>query len=186
MSLKNLSRKPKRIMACDLSTQSIAYSIWDQGDLVEWGEIDLGKGDLWQRLNKGSALLKAMANRYKVQKVVFESAVYIQNKKTVILLAYAYGALIAPLAKKGVEVEETVPTAWQNFIGNKALTKLEKDKIVKAHKGKSQSWYKNAYREFRKERTKEWVAKNTGVVVHSDNVADAIAIGWVASTKGTL
>jgi hypothetical protein len=47
--------------------------------------------------------------------------------------------------------------------------------------GKSKSRYTNHYREFRKERTKEWVALNTGVMVESDNVSDAIAIGWYGS-----
>lgn len=176
-----LSKKPSRVMGVDLSTHSFAFSIWVDGNLIKWGEILFTNDSFWQRLNKAQKILAKIAREFNVQKILFESAVYIQNKKTVIQLAYAYGSLISPLAKKGIEVDEVIPTAWQNAIGNKALTRDEKATIQKMSPGKSKSWYTNHYREFRKERTKEWVALNTGVMVESDNVSDAIAIGWYGS-----
>lgn len=169
--------KPTRVMGADCSTQSFAFGIFEDGQLDSWGEIKFTGNTVFERLADGQNKVRAMKDIFNVDKVVIESAVYVQNKKTVILLAYAFGAIIAALINSGSVVEEVSPIFWQNKIGNKALTKAEKQAIVDANPGKSKSWYTNANRMFRKNRTRQWVLKNFGVDIDNDNVTDAIALG---------
>lgn len=173
--------KPKRegvntVLGVDASTQSLAFCVYGKDGPIRWGEIKFKGNTVFERLAYGQRYVNAMKEQLKADLIVFESAIYVQNKKTVILLAYAFGALISALMDKGTEIEEVSPIQWQNFIGNKALTKVEKEAIKNATPGKSTSWYQNANRNFRKKRTMDWAEREFGIVVDSDNVSDAIGV----------
>ena len=163
---------------------SFAFSIFDDGKLVQWGEIKFSGKNVFERLADGQDKIRALRDKLQVDVVAIESAVYVQNKKTVILLAYAYGAIISALVQSGARVVEVAPMTWQNAIGNKVLTKVEKSAIVEANPGQTKSWYSNANRLFRKARTAKWVEETFGLKIDNDNVTDAIALGWVAQEKG--
>lgn len=168
-------------MGIDCSTQSLAFSIFEDGKLVHWGEFSFGKGDLFHRLNNANRVINASLGQDQFQnidKVIYESAAFIQNKQTVILLAHAFGAAIAPFVKPGVEATGVVPMTWQSFIGNKVFSKAEKEKLRTDDPGKTESWYKARMREIRKQRTIDFVKDKWGVQARNDNVSDAIAIGW--------
>ena len=170
--------KPSVIMGVDCSTNSFAFSVFKEQELVKWGEIQFkGKG-VFQRLSDGSKKVRSLGEELGVDLVVIESAIYVQNKKSVISLAYAFGSIISALMSEGSDVKEVGPLVWQNFIGNKPLTKTEKEKIIKEFPGKSKSWYSNAGRLERKRRTGEWVKNTFGIEVDNDNVTDAIALGY--------
>lgn len=167
----------KRVMGVDCSTKSFAFSIFDDGQLVKYGEIFFDGSTVFHRLADGQRKVRAIRDHLKPDLVVFESAVMVRNQKTVISMAYAFGAIIAALIDGGAEVVEVVPTKWQYYIKNMALTKGEKEKIKKDNPGKSASWYQNAGRELRKQRTKDWVLKEYGVSIESDNISDSIGLG---------
>lgn len=185
MSVYELIKEPDvtRVMGADCSTHSFAFSIFDDGKLVQYGEIKYYGDSVFERLADGQRKVAALRDRLQVDLVAIEGAVYVQNKKTVILLAYSFGAIIAALINSGAVVEEYAPMTWQNKIGNKPLTKDHKAAIMKEHPGRSKSWYSNKYREIRKARTRQWVKENLGPDVENDNVTDAIALGWVAAHK---
>lgn len=164
------------VLGVDASTQSLAFCVYGKDGPEKWGEIKFKGNTVFERLAYGQRHVNAMKEHLKADLIVFESAIYVQNKKTVILLAYAFGALVSALMDKGTEIEEVSPIQWQNFIGNKALTKAEKEAIVNAHPGKSKSWYANTNRNFRKQRTIDWVLREFGISVESDNVSDAIGV----------
>lgn len=187
MNIFDLVKKPgvQRVMGADCSTHSFAFSIFDDGKLVQWGEIKFKGNSVFERLADGQKKVSALKEFLDVDLVAIEAAVYVQNKKTVILLAYAFGAIISALVQSGAKVIEIPPMEWQNAIGNKVLTKAEKSAIVEANPGKSKSWYSNANRNFRKARTARWVAMTLGPEIDNDNVTDAIALGWVAVQKET-
>ena len=167
----------KRIMGVDCSTYSFAFSIFDDGELVKYGQIYFDGSTVFQRLADGQRKVRAFREDLNPDLVVFESAVFVRNKNTVIQLAYAFGAIIAALIDGGAEVVGVVPTQWQYYLGNKALTKPEKDALRKDTPGKSASWYQNKGREMRKQRTIDWAKKTYGVTVESDDVGDAIGLG---------
>lgn len=176
-SLKK-SRPIRRIMGLDLSTHSMAFSIFEDGKLVKWGEVNFPGKTAFERLHEAGEIVRQIASHLRVDKIVFEGAVFVQNKKTVIALAYSYGAIVSALAYSGVVIEEVSPMTWQNKIGNKSLSKVEKSKIQSDHPGKSKSWYDNLYRETRKERTRQWVRDTYDIHKASDNLNDAIGVGY--------
>lgn len=169
-----------RVMGVDCSSNSFAFSIFEHGTLTMWGEIDFKGRNLYERLGSGQRRISALRDQLQVDKIVFESAVYVQNKKTVILLAYSLGAALSPLISEDTAIDEIPPVVWQKAIGNMPFTKAEKAAVVKEHSDKSAAWVKDKIRNMRKQRTIDWVEKEFGVVVESDNVADAIGVGWAA------
>lgn len=166
------------VMGIDCSSKTFAFSIFEQGTLTMWGEIDFYGANLYERMGSGQRRIAAFADKVRVDKVVYEGAVFINNRKTVVDLAYSYGAAISPFIRPGVAVETVPAITWQNAIGNKAFTTAEKAAVKKQYPDKSDSWRKNHIRELRKQRTIDWVKKEFGVTVTSNDVSDAIAIGW--------
>lgn len=173
----------KRVMGADCSTNSFAFSIFEGGRLVEFGEIDFKGKTVFERLADGQNKVRALRSNFDVDYVAIEGAVYVQNKKVVVQIAYAFGAIIAALINSGATVVEVAPMTWQNYIGNKVLTRQEKSAIVDAHPGKSKSWYSNEYRNLRKARTAKWVGDKFGYDISSDNVTDAIGLGYYATNN---
>jgi len=176
------STKPSRVLGLDLSTKSIAFSLFENGELTKWGEFDL-KGSAWERLQAASYYAKVLRKECKPEMVAFESAAYVNNRQTVITLAYTYGAVVSNvMPSPKTPVKDIAAMTWQNAIGNKKLTIAEKKHIRDLTPNKSATWYKAAERNFRKQRTMDWVKTKFGVTVTSDNVGDAIAVGWVAAS----
>lgn len=180
MGLKSLAKPKKTLLAIDASTNSFAFALFEGKSLVKYGEITFAGKGIFDRLSDAQQKVFGMRDELKADEIVIEGATYVQNKRTVILLAYCFGAIISALARPGVEVREVPPITWQNAIGNKALNKVEKAVLKKANPDKSDNWLKNEAREIRKKRTMDWVAKTFNVVVSSDNITDAIALGAVA------
>jgi hypothetical protein len=173
--------KVNTVLGVDASTNSFAFCLYGVDGPIRWGEIKFKGGSVFERLANGQKQVAATKALLKADLVVFESATFVQNKRTVILLAYAFGALISALMRPGVKIEEVAPMAWQNYLGNKALTKAEKQEIMDATPGRKPAWYSERFREFRKSRTIKWAFDTYGIDVESDNVADAIGVahyGW--------
>lgn len=169
------------VMGIDCSSKTFAFAIFEQGNLSMWGEIDFYGANLYERMGSGQRRIAAFAERVRVDKVAFEAAIHINSRKTVIDLAYSYGAAISPFIRPGVEVETISPISWQSAIGNKQFTAAEKAAVKKEYPDKSDSWRKNHIRELRKQRTIDWVKQKYGVDVASDNVADAIGLTYYAA-----
>lgn len=154
---------------------------------MRWGMAGFGKGDIWHRAHNAQNVvmqLKTIGVLDGADAICLESAVMIQNRQTVIDLAHVYGAIVAPLASPGVQVTRVPPITWQNYIGNKSFTKEEKAAVRKVTPGKSDSWYKEALRKERKQRTIRWVEKEFKIKVDSDDVADAIGVGYWRVNNG--
>jgi len=176
-------KKVNTVLGIDASTNSVAFCLYDKNGPQKWGEITFQGNNVFERLSDAQRKLATQRKTLTADLIIFESAVFVQNKKTVVLLAYAFGAIVGALMKKGTRVEEIPPITWQNAIGNKALTKTEKEQIKKQYPDKSASWYSNKFRETRKQRTMDWVKKNYNIDVPNDNVSDAIAVAKVGFDK---
>lgn len=174
------------VLGVDASTTSFAFCLYGKDGPIRWGEVKFKGSSVFERLAYGQRYIAAMKDHLEADIVVFESAIYVQNKKTVILLAYAFGAVISALINNGAKIEEVSPLQWQNYIGNKPLTKAEKEAIKRDNPGKSASWYSNANREFRKKRTMDWASAEFGITVQSDNVSDAVGVAHYGFHKYVL
>jgi Holliday junction resolvasome RuvABC endonuclease subunit len=176
------------VMGIDCSTRSLAFSVFDRTTPLRCGEIFFDGGNLYERLNDAHNKVPAMVEEglLRADFVAIEGAIAVGNNvQTAIHLAYVYGAVMGGLMKEGMEVVKVNPLTWQSYIGNPNLKTAEKEAIKKANPGKSASWYKNAGREFRKQRTLEFARKFFEIPGDSDNVGDSVGIAWYAVNQLT-
>lgn len=176
--------KPSSILAIDASTNSLAFSYFENGRLIKYGKIRFNGADAIYKA--GDACKKSIQffKTIKADVLIIESAIYSNSPKTAMQLSLVQGAIVAAAQVAGIKKVTTIaPMQWQNFIGTRLLTSTEKQDIVKKNPGKSNSWYKSKERETRKNKTIESVNKNFNINVSDDDVADAIGIGWFVNDR---
>jgi len=183
MSLAKLAKiQENRVLGIDASTRSVAFCLFDNKTPIKWGEVFFDGGDVYERILDAKKKVHAIAKTFPSDFVALEAAVMVRSANTGLKMAYVFGAIMGELIADGRRVVEVHPLKWQGAIGNPNLSKLEKQKIKLENPGKSENWYKNKGREFRKNRTKDFVKNNYNIVLESDNVADAFGIAYFAST----
>lgn len=171
--------KPERICAIDASTNSLAYAVYDGRSLKEFGKINFEGSNIYEKV--GDAAKKTLAYFDAVidaEAIVIEHTVFMNSPKTAADLALVQGALLGAAAMYGINIVGHVsPITWQNYIGNKKLSKDEQLLLRSKNPGKSLSWYKAYERQFRKERTIKLIEINYDVKITDNDVADACGIG---------
>ena len=171
--------KPQRICAIDASTNSLAFAIFDGKELKEVGKIKFEGKDIYEKV--GNAARRTLAYFDAVidaEAIVIEHTVFMNSPKTAADLALVQGALLGAAAMYGITtVGKVSPITWQNYLGNKKLTKEEQILLRSKNPGKSDSWYKSYERQFRKERTMKLIEINYDKVINDNDVADACGIG---------
>lgn len=162
----------------------MAFSVFEDGRLIKYGKVRFVGTDALYKA--GDACKKAIPffKAFRSDAIVLESAIYSNSPKTAMQLSLVQGAIIAAAQVAGIKIVTTVaPMAWQNYVGTKLLSSAEKQAIVKKNPGKSNSWYKGKEREFRKQKTIDYVNKRYKINVDDDDVADAIGVGTYVSDK---
>jgi hypothetical protein len=183
----NKSGNPKRICAIDASTNSLAYATFDEGHLKEVGKINFDGKDIYQKVidagRKSKGLFEHIVN---VDAIVIEHTVFMNSPKTAADLALVQGALLGAAGQSGIKlVGKVSPITWQNYIGNKKISKDEHGMIVARNPGKSISWYKSFERTLRKQRTIDFVEFEFDKKITDNDVADACGIGyWAVNNWG--
>jgi hypothetical protein len=178
------SPTPERICAIDASTNSLAYATFHNGDLKECGKIDFSGKDIYQKVGDAAVKTRLYFEKYiNVDAIVIEHTVFMNSPKTAADLALVQGALLGAAAMSGItSVGKVSPITWQNFIGNKKISKDEQLFIRSQNPGKSLSWYKSYERNLRKERTIKFINTIYDKKITDNDVADACGIGhWAAS-----
>ena len=176
-------RNNRPVMGLDCSTNSLAFSVFNDDKLIKYGEI-LFKGDtVYHRAADARRKMEGLRNEFDISFVAIEKTIFAKSVDTAIKMAYVAGTVISCLVEDHAEVVEIAPISWQSAIGNPNLTPTEKAKIKTDYPGKSKNWYQQKGREIRKQKTKNWVKNQFGLMIDSDNVTDAIGVGWVVSTK---
>lgn len=181
--LRRSSGLSRPVMGLDCSTNSLAFSIIEDGKLLKYGELYFTGADVYHRAADARRKVEALAQQFPVSYVVIEKTIFAKSVDTAIKMAFVAGTVISCLVEHHVKVLEVAPISWQSGIGNPNLTPTEKRKIQSDFPGKSKSWYQGKGREIRKQKTKDWVEETFGVKIESDNVTDAIGISYFASTK---
>lgn len=170
-------------MGIDCSTNSLAFSVFENNKLIKYGEIFFNGDTVFHRAADARRKMEALAKEFDVSFVAIEKTIFARSIDTAIKMAYVAGTVISCLVENHAEVIEVAPISWQSGIGNPNLTKAEKAKIKLDFPGKSKTWYQNKGREVRKNRTKEWVKKQFGLDISSDNITDAIGLGFYVNEK---
>ena len=174
--------KPAKILAIDASTNSLAFAFFDSKSLVSFGKIKYSGITTYDKVIDACKKTKAFLDIYgPVDAIVIEHTVFMNSPKTAADLALVQGGLLGAAGLSGVtQIKSVAPITWQNYIGNKKLTKEEKLAIRNQNPGKSESWLKTYERNLRKEKTINYINIQYDRMVSDNDVADAIGIGHYA------
>jgi hypothetical protein len=175
----NKTGSPERICAIDASTNSLAFAVYENKKLKEFGKINFEGSDIYQKVGDAAVKTRAYFKDFmKADAIVIEHTVFMNSPKTAADLALVQGALLGAAAMCGITtVGRVSPITWQNYLGNKRLTKEEQLLLRSKNPGKSDSWYKTYERQFRKERTMKLIEINYDKIINDNDVADACGIG---------
>jgi hypothetical protein len=174
-----LEMQPERICAIDASTNSLAYATFHGGNLKEVGKITFEGKDIYEKvIDAGRKAKGFFDNVVNVDALIIEHTVFMNSPKTAADLALVQGALLGAAGQSGIRIIGKVsPITWQNFIGNKKISKDEKLFIRAQYPKKSESWYKSYERDLRKERTIKFIGVQYDKIITDNDVADACGIG---------
>jgi hypothetical protein len=175
----NKTGNPERVCAIDASTNSLAFAVYENKNLKEFGKINFEGNDIYQKVGDAAVKTRAYFKDFmKADAIVIEHTVFMNSPKTAADLALVQGALLGAAAMCGITtVGRVSPITWQNYLGNKRLTKEEQLLLRSKNPGKSDSWYKTYERQFRKERTIKLIEINYDKTINDNDVADACGIG---------
>jgi Holliday junction resolvasome RuvABC endonuclease subunit len=175
------TKVPNTICAIDASTNSLAFAIFDtqQKTLKSVGKINFTGKDTYEKVMDAGQKVKAFLDIYEgFEAIVIEHTVFMNSPKTAADLALVQGAILGAAGQSGTKVIGKVsPITWQNFIGNKKISKDEKLFIKSQNPGKSDSWLKTYERNLRKERTINFINIQYDRTITDNDVADACGIG---------
>jgi len=170
---------PKTICAIDASTNSLAFALFNDKKLGIVGKIKFQGNTNYEKVMDACAKTKAFFEYYGgFEAIVIEHTVFMNSPKTAADLALVQGALLGGAGLSGTkQIGRVAPITWQNYLGNKKLTKEEQLDIRSKNPDKSDSWYKTYERQIRKERTMKLIEINYNKVISDNDVADACGIG---------
>lgn len=176
-----LDHRPTRVLGIDANTNNMAFAIFDSLELVHYGKINFGSGEMHDKLRVAGMVSRAFVKKWKVDYIAIEGSVFVQSMQVAIKLAYTNGALISGLSHDGAKVVTVSPKAWQTFIDNKAYTKAMKAEVAKSFPDKGTSWVTTHIRKQRKQYTIDHFNNKFDVAIDDDDVADACGIAWYAA-----
>lgn len=182
-----IEMQPERICAIDASTNSLAFATFHNGYLKEVGKINFEGKDIYEKvIDAGKKSIGLFEHIVNVDAIIIEHTVFMNSPKTAADLALVQGALLGAAGQSGIKViGKVAPITWQNFIGNKKISKDEKFYIRSQNPGKSESWLKSYERELRKQRTINFINIQYDKNITDNDVADACGIGhWAIKNWG--
>ncbi len=183
------TKLPKTICAIDASTNSLAFAIFNtQGKTLESvGKITFKGNNTYEKVMDAGQKVKLFLDMYGgFEAIVIEHTVFMNSPKTAADLALVQGAILGAAGQSGTKViGKVAPITWQNFIGNKKISKDEKLYIKSQNPGKSESWLKSYERDLRKQRTINFINIQYDRTISDNDVADACGIGhWAIKNWG--
>jgi hypothetical protein len=165
----------------DASTNSLAFAYFIDGKLEKYGKIRFFGSTIYDKLGDTAHKTVSLFRSLPVENMIIEKTIFANSPQVAANLALSQGALIAGAKMSGVSnVYGVAPMSWQSYIGTRLLTTDEKQKIKRAHPGRSSSWYKSQEREQRKQKTIDTVNKVFNIKIDDNDVADACGIGIYA------
>jgi Holliday junction resolvasome RuvABC endonuclease subunit len=182
MSLMQAKRADaKRILGIDASTNSVAFTLFVDGKPSRWGKIEMD-GDIYEKVRQSRVRFADAMKELNPDYVVIESAILVRSPDASIKIAMVVGSIIGSL-EKHVRVITVKPTEWQNYIGNRNWTKVQKDSFKVEHPGYKESWYSNKIREKRKQFTVDYFNKKYSIELDDFDVADSFGVAYFATER---
>ena len=173
------SLQPDTICAIDASTNNLAFALYTKNNLGAIGKINFEGNNTYEKVMDAGKKVKAFFDFYNgFEAIIIEHTVFMNSPKTAADLALVQGAILGAAGQAGTKIIGKVsPITWQNYIGNKKISKDEQFLIRAQNPGKSISWYKSHERELRKQRTIKFINTIYDRTITDNDVADACGIG---------
>jgi Holliday junction resolvasome RuvABC endonuclease subunit len=172
---------PTTICTIDASTNSLAFALFDTKEktLESVGKINFEGNNTYEKVMDAGKKVKSFFDIYNgFEAIVIEHTVFMNSPKTAADLALVQGAILGSAGQSGTTMIGRVsPITWQNYMGNKKISKDEQLFIRSQNPGKSVSWYKSYERNLRKERTIKFINTIYDRTITDNDVADACGIG---------
>jgi hypothetical protein len=180
----NIKTTPSNICAIDASTNSLAFCIYSYKSINTYGKILFEGNSIYEKVQDATQKTRALFRQFNlIDAIVIEHTVFMNSPKTAADLALVQGGIIGGAGLAGIKlIGKVSPITWQNYLGNKKLTKEEQLQIRSLNPGKSISWYKTYERDFRKKRTIKLLEIAYEKTIEDYDVADAAGIGhWAVN-----
>ena len=185
MSLKKLIKQNASVvMGVDSSPGSFAFCLFD-GKPIKWGKVVFNGNDIYEKVIDCRNKMKFIKDEVNPDYICVESAIMVKSQAVAINMAMIVGSIISELAVDSRSIITVPPASWQNYIGNKNLTKQEKEQIKLNNPGKSESWYRNTARNMRKQRTMDFFNNKYNMNLTDNDVADACGLAYYSYEKLT-
>jgi hypothetical protein len=175
----NKTNQPYNICAIDASTNSLAFCMYSFKSLQQHGKILFEGNNIYDKIQDATRKTKALFEYYNlVDAIVIEHTVFMNSPKTAADLALVQGGILGGAGLAGIKtIGRVSPITWQNYLGNKRLSKEEQLQVRSLNPGKSLSWYKSYERDFRKKRTIKLLEIAYDKKIEDYDVSDAAGIG---------
>lgn len=150
-----------RVLAFDQSTRVTGYSIFDDGNYVDSGVIDLHKiKDTDERSKQMAVEICRTIKDNKPHCVIIEEVQQQSNVLTVIKLARIQGVAIGFCAAHNIELHILTPTRWRSALSYRQGPKVKREEL--------------------KEQSLNFVKRELGLSIGSEDENEACAINIAA------
>lgn len=175
----NKINQPVNICAIDASTNSLAFCMYSYQTMQEHGKILFEGNNIYEKIQDAAKKTKALFEYFNlVDSIIIEHTVFMNSPKTAADLALVQGGILGGAGMAGIKtIGRVSPITWQNYLGNKKLSKEEQLQVRSANPNKSLSWYKTYERDLRKKRTIKLLEIIYDKKIEDYDVADAAGIG---------
>jgi Holliday junction resolvasome RuvABC endonuclease subunit len=156
-----------KVLAFDQSTRCSGYAMFEDGEYIESGIIDMSKSKLEtdKRSFEMAKALWKIINKYKPEILVIEDVQQQSNAKTMIVLARLAGMIIGYAEAHKVQVHIITPSQWRSMLKFKLGAGVKRQEL--------------------KQQSIDYVKETYGINVSEDE-AEAIALGAGAHKKYNL
>lgn len=120
-----------RVVSLDQSTRVSGYAVFDDGEYVCSGIVDMSKSklDTQERSFEMAKALWGVINKYQPKYLVIEDTQQQNNVKTVITLARLQGMLIGYAEAHKVKVHILLPSQWRAALKYKQGPKVKRQEL---------------------------------------------------------
>lgn len=168
-----------KVLGVDSSTQKMSWVIVNEkGKVEDYGEIFFEGSNFIKRYQDIRKKVTAELGTFDdVDYIAFEKAIMARNQDVALKLAGAFAVALSCLAEVDAQAVEVAPTTWQTAIGNPVIRAEGKKKLLAMHtelktKSKQQTFIRN----YRKQKTIDYVENRTGIKMPNDDLGDAAGI----------
>lgn len=168
-----------RIMGVDSSTQKMSWVIVNEdGKIDDYGEIFFEGSNFIKRYKDIREKVMSELHKFEdVDYIAFEKAIMARNQDVALKLAGSFAVALSCLAELDAQAVEVAPTTWQTAIGNPVIRADSKKKLLAMHKELKTVSKQNAFiRNYRKQKTIDYVEGRTGITMPNDDLGDAAGI----------